>query len=198
MIATQNSPNRHELPVDFSRQSVIDAKIYPISILQSSGAPKTRGRMTMLRKILLLALLLFAPCTSFADDLTCEPKSNGDLTMQQFTDCLLLKHGSEAIVTIGTVVGADSSGNELFADDYVSAVGLLTPICAQPGIYANAAGAFNYIWCSTPTVPRQATRETWHTCCGFPPKLIIFKAYNCSNPQQHAAMPSLVKAAVCP
>ena len=159
----------------------------------------------MLRKILLLALLIFAPCTSFAEDLTCAPNNNGDLTMQQFTDCLLHKHGSEAIVTNGTVVGTDSSGKEPFVDEYMSimsansVVVLLTPICTQyTTIYTQSAGAFNYKWCRTPTVSQQATRETWFTQYYTPPKLIALKAYNCSNPQQYAAMPSLVKAVVCP
>jgi hypothetical protein len=161
--------------------------------------------MTMLRKILLLALLVFAPCTSFAEDLTCEPNSNGDLTMKQYTDCLLQKYTGEAIVTDGTVIGTDSSGKVPYADEYRSImsanslVALLTPICTQyTSIYAQPAGAYNYVWCRTPTVSLQATRETWFTQYGAAPKLIILRPYNCSNPQQYAAMPSIVKTVVCP
>ena len=162
----------------------------------------------MLRKILLLALLIFAPCTSFADDLNCEPNSNGDLTMQQYTECLINKYGGDSFVTDGTVVGADNTGKTPFADDYStprssnSMVMPLTPICrASPNtptiIYSELSGSYNKNWCPVPGVPRQAWREKWwYQTTGW--KLVEQKIFHCNVTAELAAMPSPVKVVVCP
>jgi hypothetical protein len=200
---------QHEFPVDSGEHSAIDTRVYPLSILANPlGLPKFSGRMTMLRKILLLALLVLAPSTSFAEEFTCPTNSNGDLTMQQFTECLINKYGADSFVTDGTVVGADNTGKAPFADEYStpmssnSMVTPLTPICTKiPSkpttiIYSELTGAFNKNWCPT-GVAKEALREKWwFQLNGW--KLVEQKIFHCNVAAELAAMPPVVKTKICP
>jgi len=156
----------------------------------------------MLRKISLLALLVFAPSTSFAEELTCPMGDKTDFTMQQYTECLLNKYGPERLVTGGAVVGTDKDGKVPFADDYSipmsATIVPLTPSCTLATIiYSNLTGNYNYNWCPT-AAALEAWRDKWHYQSGRW-TLQGSAIFHCNVAIEKAAMPAAVKTYLgCP
>ena len=164
----------------------------------------------MLRTILLLALHLLAPSSSFAEDFTCPMDGKADLTMQQYTQCLLDRYGQESLVTGGAVAGADKDGKVQFADEYAalksssSVVAMLTPVCTtvpnMPNsiIDSHLVGYYYWNWCAVPGSPRQAWRETWHWELGVW-TLKELKILHCNVSAEYDQMWSTkVKTKICP
>ena len=74
--------------------------------------------------------------------------------------------------------------------------------CMFPPIYSRWVGSFWFVWCASPNVSPfqnyEAKRDTYISFGGRPPVYFVSSHYDCQNSSDYAAMPPVVRAALCP
>ena len=129
-----------------------------------------------------------------------------DPTLEEFVQ-ELQNHPSDSTIGYAEVYGTEpNNGPDFYVGAGAARTAFATPPaaetpCAFPPIYSYWVGPFWYVWCESPSSPNpdhEAKRDTYISFGGRPPKYRVSAHYDCQDSSDFAAMPPIVRAALCP